>query len=106
MWKVGQSSCRDIKGKFLSLWFIRRLNPFNIQHATQARSSKQRFKEGRHQGKGRPIHRQEKEEEEEGILQHLHLQSLETGAPRHRCLQQSHVHHEQLCQRHLRENRR
>ena len=43
-------------------------------------------------------------EEGEGILQHLHLQSLEAGAPRHRRFQQDYVCHEQLCERHLREN--
>ena len=30
------------------------------------------IQEGHHQGEGRKINRQEKEEEEEGILQHLH----------------------------------
>ena len=40
----------------------------------------------------------EEEEQEKGILCHLHLQGVEAGAPRHRCLLQGHVHHELLCQ--------
>lgn len=49
------------------------------QNATK--DSIQGSKEGRQQGKGRPYRGQEEEKEEEGILLHLHLQSLEAGAP-------------------------
>ena len=38
------------------------------------------------------------------IIQHLHLQSLETSSPRHRHVQERYVHHEQFHQRHLRES--
>ena len=39
---------------------------------------------------------QETQEEEEGELQHLHLQGVETGSPRHWYLCQGHVYHELL----------
>ena len=45
-------------------------------------------------GQGRPHRRQEEEEKEEGILLHLHLQSVEAGSPRHWNLLKSHVNHE------------
>ena len=38
------------------------------------------------------------------VIQHLHLQSLETSSPRHRHVQERYVHHEQFHQRHLRES--
>merc|ERR1711862_945577 len=37
-----------------------------------------------------------KQETQEGVLRHLHLQSLEASPSRHRCIQQGHVHHEFL----------
>lgn len=78
--------------------------PSTYNNAAQ-RSCKQRVKEGRHQGKGRPFNRQEKEEEKEGILQHLHLQGVEAGASRYWSVKQGYVYHEQLCERYLREDR-
>ena len=74
------------------------LSPFyalisNRKHATQA--SIQGSQEGRLQGQ--ETHRgQEAQEEEEGVILHLHLQSAEAGAPRHWNLQQGHVYHELL----------
>lgn len=50
-----------------------------VQNATK--DSIQGSQEGRQQGKGRPYRGQEAQEEEEGILLHLHLQGLEAGAP-------------------------
>lgn len=51
--------------------------------------------------------RQEEEEaQEEGELRHLHLQGVEAGAPRHRYLQQGHVDHELVRERHFRAHRR
>ena len=53
-------------------------------------------------GQGRPHRRQEEEEKEEGILLHLHLQSVEAGSPRHWNLLKSHVNHELIREWHLR----
>ncbi|CAH3149176.1 unnamed protein product [Pocillopora meandrina] len=43
--------------------------------------------------------KKKKKKQEKGELCDLHLQSVETGAPRHRYLQQSHGYHELVCQR-------
>ena len=43
---------------------------------------------------------------QKGILLDLHLQGAEAGPPRHRSLLQGHGHHELVCQRHLRADRR
>ena len=48
---------------------------------------------------------EEAQGKEEGVLRYLHLQGVEAGPPRHRCLQQGHEHHELIRQRHLPENR-
>ena len=43
--------------------------------------------------------RKKEEKQEKGERCDLYLQSVETGAPRHRYLQQSHGYHELVCQR-------
>lgn len=71
------------------------------QNATQGRSIKG-SEESSFEGEGCPYWGQEEEEATTRVLCHLHLQSSEAGAPRHRYQFQGDEHHEQLCQRYLR----
>ncbi|KAF2880697.1 hypothetical protein ILUMI_25475 [Ignelater luminosus] len=63
-------------------------------------------REGRQSTEEHLKERQEEEAQEEGQLRHLHLQGAETDPSGHRHLQQGHVDHEQLRERHLQAHRR
>ena len=101
--RLTSAACyKEIKSSWANSHFALILS--DCQHATQ--TSIERSQEGGQQGQGPTYRGQEEKEEEEGELQHLHLQSAEAGAPRHRYLQQGHEHHELFRQRHLRAHRR
>jgi hypothetical protein len=94
------------KSSFIYKYFLLSRN-FIIsfdQNAAQSRSV-ERSEEGSFEGEGRQNWRQEEEEATTRVLCHLHLQSSEAGAPRHRHQFQGDEHHEQLCQRYLRTHR-
>jgi hypothetical protein len=75
-----------------------------VENATEGRSIKG-SEESSFEGEGCPYWGQEEEEATTRVLCHLHLQSSEAGAPRHRHQFQGDEHHEQLCQRHFRAHR-
>ena len=56
------------------------VEPSTSQHAAQSRRI-QRSQKGRQQGQSPTHWGQETQEEEEGVLLYLHLQSVEAGAP-------------------------
>ena len=96
-------SSRDAPFWALSLSYKRRREPKHFIHClTMApKAASKGAKKAASKAKAQRTGDKKTKEEEEGELQHLHLQGVEASAPRYWHFKQGHEHHEQLCERHL-----